>query len=320
MPSGPFSPTRRELLLGLAGSTLAFSKVRNSMYQPHIAAHTAVWVEEAAIRRVPLAGILEEAFTSTERAGYSRVELVSDLLSPEVRTQTLGYLKKRDLEPSILYTRGPLYDTSSAEDSRRQVKDWAWVMMGRGTEWVNFHLAEKPGNDPKTEQELDTEAYQLNRMGEDVQRAGLGLMIHQNQGMMRDNAREWRYLVSHTETTLVCLCLDVDSVYLAGINPLALIDTAGARLRSLHLRNTRNRVDQELLRDGDVDLVKVARLLHQMYYDGFLVVELQHTANTPRQYALGTDLALSRWYMQEVFGSFPGSPPVDLGPHVRKHA
>jgi hypothetical protein len=114
MPSRPFSPTRRELLLGLAGSTLALSKVRNSMYEPHIAAHTSVWVEEAAIRHVPVASILEEAFTNTERAGYHRLELVSDLLDPSLRTQTLGYLKRRDLEPSILYTRGNLYDRASA--------------------------------------------------------------------------------------------------------------------------------------------------------------------------------------------------------------
>ena len=77
-------------------------------------------------------------------------------------------------------------------------------------------------------------------------------------------------------------------------------------------------MDQELLRDGDINMPEIARLLRQMFYDGFLVVELLHDKDTRRQYPLATDLSLSRWYMQEVFAARPGSAPVDMGPHVRK--
>ena len=319
MPYRAFLQTRRELLLGLAGAALAYPKVRNNNYDPQIAAHTSIWLAEARLRKLPMADTLEETFIGTRHAGYSRIELVAEFLTPELRAQTLRLLDKTQIEPSILYTAGPLDEKSVAEASRRQVRDLAWVMMGRGTQFVNFSPLAKPDGQPKTTEELYTEAYQLNRMGEELLQNGLSLMVHHHEAEMREDAREWRYLLAHTETSLVSFCLDVDWVKRAGIDPISLIDTAGPRLRALHLRNPKNGVDQELLREGDINMAGIARQLRRMFYDGFLVVELLHDPNTPRQYPLATDLSLSRWYMQEIFGMRPGEPPVDMGPHVRKH-
>jgi hypothetical protein len=85
------------------------------------------------------------------------------------------------------------------------------------------------------------------------------------------------------------------------------------------LRNPSNGRDQELFRDGDIDVAQVARALRQMQYDSLLVIELVADRETKRQYALATDLSFSPWYAQEMFGSRPGSRPVDMGPHVRLH-
>ena len=319
MQPGRFVHTRRELLLGLAGAALAYPRVRNNMYNPQIAAHTSIWLVEAELRNIPVAEILDEALAGTHRAGYRRIELVSEFLTPDLRARTLRLLSKNDLDPAILFTSGPLEERDAAESSRKLVHDLAWIMMGRGTQFVNFSLA-KAGEKPKTDEELDIEAYQLNRMGEELQRDGIDLMVHHHEAEMRDGAREWRYLLAHTEPSLVSFCLDIDWATRAGLDPVSLMDAAGPRLRCLHLRNPKNGMDQELLRDGDINMAEIARSLRRMFYDGYLVVELLHDKNTRRQYPLATDLSLSRWYMQEIFGSRPGSPPVDMGPHVRKKA
>ncbi len=319
MQPGAFSYTRRELLLGLAGAALAFPKPRNRMYEPQIAAHTSIWLAEAERRQKPLAEILDEALTGTRKAGYSRIELVSDFLSPELKDRTLWLLEKRALEPVIVAASGPMYDRSAADTSRAQVMDLAWLMMGRGTRALNFSPPRRPDGQPKSAEDLAIEAYQLNRMGQDLHQAGIDLLVHHDPAAMRDDAREWRYWLANTEPALVSFCLDIDSVSRAGVRPRALIDTAGLRLRSLHLRNPKNGVNQELLRDGDIDMLAIARLLRQMSYDGYLVVELLHEAGMPHQYSLAADLGLSRWYAQEVFGTRPGNPPVDMGPHVRKN-
>lgn len=319
MQSASFPTTRRELLLGLAGAALASSKVRNGMYNPEIAAHTSIWLFEAELRKRGAADILEEALSSTHAAGYSRVELASDFLTNELRGRTLRLLGKNKLEPSIVFAEGPLHTREDAEMSRAKVKELAWAMMGRGARYINFSPSRKPNGQAMSAGELDTEAYHLNRMGDDIAAAGLDLMVHHHEAEMRDDAREWRYLLAHTEPKLVSFCLDADWISRGGLKPTALIETAGFRLRALHLRNPKNGQDQELFRDGDIDMFQIARLLRQMQYDGLLVVELLHNRDTKRQYSLATDLSLSRWYAQEVFGSRPGSRPVDMGPHVRLH-
>lgn len=80
-------------------------------------------------------------------------------------------------------------------------------------------------------------------MGQELGQAGLDLLVHHDQAEMRENAREWRYMLAHTEAGLVSFCLDIDSVARADIRPVSLMDTAGGRLRSLHLRNPKNGVD-----------------------------------------------------------------------------
>jgi len=319
MQSAPLLTTRRELLLGLAGAALASAKVRNSMYNPEIAAHTSIWLFEAELRKRRAADILEEALSSTHAAGYSRVELAADFLAGNLKNRTIKLLERNKLAPSIVFVEGPLYTREDAEKSRAKVKDLAWAVMGRGARYINFSLAVKPNAQPMSAAELDLEAYQLNRMGDDIAAAGLDLMVHHHEAEMRDDAREWRYLLAHTEPKLVSFCLDVDTASRAAMNPVSLIDAAGFRLRALHLRNPKNGQDQELFRDGDIDMYQIARQLRQMQYDGLLVVELIHRADTKRHYSLPTDLSLSRWYAQEVFGARPGSLPVDMGPHVRLH-
>lgn len=312
------SHSRREVLLGMAGAALALAQPRNRIYNPQLAVHTSLWLEEAGLRHEPLENIVEEAFGSMRRAGYRRLELDSDFLGAGLRARTLALLRDNRLAPAVLDASGPLYATPAAEETRHQVLQTARLLLGDDLRFVNFNLAAKPDGQPKTSAELEIQAYQLNRLGQELAQNGLQLMFDHTQLEMQQDAREWRHLLAHTEPARVSCCLDVDWVARAGLNPLSLIDTAGPRLRSLHLRNRQGGVNQELLADGDIDMARIARLLRQMRYDGFLVVELLYDANTKRQRGLTEDLSRSRWYMQQIFGERPGNPPVDMGPHVRE--
>jgi sugar phosphate isomerase/epimerase len=311
------SHTRRQMLFGMAGAALAYSQPRNRIYSPQLAAHTSIWQNEAERRNCRLADLVDEAFASTERAGYRRIELVSEFLSPELQQRTLAALRKNHLQPAIVFASGSLLDRETAEGTRERVLQLARLMSGFDTRFFNFSPAAAPGGRQKTAEELETQSYQLNRMGQDLTQNGMALMVHHELPEMRDDAREWKYTVAHTETGLVSFCLDVDWIVRAGLRPLPLMDTANARLRNLHLRNPRLGVNQESLREGDINMFEIARFLRQMSYDGFLTVELQHDRDTVRQHSLTENLSLSRWYMQQIFGSRPGNPPVDMGPHVR---
>ncbi|HLK50652.1 MAG TPA: hypothetical protein VKT49_21075 [Bryobacteraceae bacterium] len=318
MDHASVSHTRRQMLFGLAGAALAHSQPRNRLYNPLLAAHTSLWLTEAALRNVRLASILDEAFTSIQRAGYRRLELASDFLAPELRTRTLEALHDNKLQPAIIADTGSIWEKSLAEETRGRILETARLMSRWNARFVDFHPADKPDGSPKTAEELETQAYQLNRMGQDLMQFGLGLIAGHHLSEMREDAREWRYSLAHTESRFVSFGLDPDWAVRAGMRPLMLLDSAGSRLRSLQLRNPRNGVSQELLREGDVDMVPIARFLRQSSYDGYLVVDLSANAQMRREHPLTEALSLSRWYMQQVFGMRPGSPPVDMGPHVRE--
>lgn len=314
MESAP--QTRREVLAGLACAALAPLEARNSVYNPQLVLQTYVWVLEMKAQNKPLAEGIDEIFRHCYRTGYQRVELMPEFLAPEARQKTLAALRNYKLKPTAVYLSGPLHQRGAAEESRAHALELARVMKDAGTRFINFSPAAKPREEPKTDEELETQAYQLNRMGDELAGLSLRLLLHHHLPELRADAREWRYMRRHTETKLVSFCLDVDWIHRAGMDPLVLMDEADGRLGSLHLRNSRNGVWLEELADGDIDLDRIARFLRQMFYDRLLVVELAYDKDTKRVHSLPLALSLSRWYMQKVFGARPGMKPVDMGPHV----
>ena len=230
--------------------------------------------------------------------------------------KSLSRLGRFGLEPSIVAAGGRLWAAADAQAVRAQAANLALSFEGRAT-FLSFTCSQKPDGRPKTVAELDAQAYQLNLLGLDLEHTGVRLLLDHDVAEMTNDAREWRHMAAHTEGRLVSLCLDVESAIRAGASPWPMMEAAGGRLRSVHLRNTRHGIDQESLAEGDIDLAAIAKLLREELYDGFLVVNLRRAAATERRQSLEEALAWSRWRMQEVFGSRPGAFPVDMGPHVR---
>jgi len=149
---------------------------------------------------------------------------------------------------------------------------------------------------------LETEAANLNRLGQHLKERGMRLMLHQHDPDMEENAREWRSNLRHTDPKLLWFCVDVHWVFRGKQQPMELLKEAGQRIASLHLRNSVKGVWSESLGDGDVDYRAVAKFLHQIKYKGFLAVELAYEKDTNPTRPLEEDLKLSREYAEKIFG------------------
>lgn len=310
------APSRREFVSMLGGAGLATAGVANILYNPKLAIHTSTWLVEAAARNKRPADILDEALNTIQKAGYRRLELVEEFTRGDIRERILARMERANLEPSVVATRGPMHTAEAAQSCREWVIPLARFFAGRAT-FLSFTAAPKPGGARKTDGELDAQAYQLELLGLELQRAGLPLLLDHDTAAMAEGGREWRHMLAHTEPRVVSFCLDVEDAIRGSANPWTLMEAAGGRLRSVHLRNTRHGADMDELADGDIDLEQIGKLLREQQYDGFLVVELRRPQGADRRRDLATALAWSRWRMQEVFGSRPGGFPVDMGPHVR---
>jgi sugar phosphate isomerase/epimerase len=204
----------------------------------------------------------------------------------------------RSFSASIVSSCGPLYDVVAAARTRSEVSKTAALMKGRGTRFIDFRPEPKRNDEPKTAEEVRIQADQLDRMGAELLETGSRLLLNHEVSEMRDEAREWRYSVAHTDPMLVSLCLDLEATVRAGMNPWQLMSEAGPRLRSLHLLNSQNGVELESLRGGDINMKEITVLLRDMMYHGYLVVELVPVCG---QRILLDDLSSSFRYLQRVF-------------------
>ena len=188
----------------------------------------------------------------------------------------------------------------AAEQTIAKTLALAEVVKPLGAPAINFNP--NPLQEPKS----DAATRRIRRRrstgsGEQLKQRGLRLTLHQHAPEMRDNAREWRYALRHTDPDLVWFCVDVDWIKRGGQDPMTLLPEAGKRIASIHLRSARAGVWMEEFGDGDIDYRPVAAYLKEIGYQGPLLVELAYEKATSPTRPLEEDLRRSRIYAEKIF-------------------
>ncbi|MCX6625035.1 MAG: sugar phosphate isomerase/epimerase, partial [Acidobacteria bacterium] len=253
---------RSFLLASLAGA--ASAKAR---YAPKIAVQVYIWTQEFATRKISLAEGLPELFRSCHQAGYRRISLLNGFFTPELFPKTQQLVKEYGFEVPDTYTGGRLNEEAAAlrliETACRQADK-----------------ASKPKHGRKSDEELNLQARMMNRLGEALKRRGVSLLVHQHSPEMAENAREWRWVLRNTDPKLVSFNLDLDWVLRGGGSPLELLEEAGARLASTHIRSSRKGVWSESVGEGDIDYAAVAAWMRKHEFSGYLTAELAYEDET----------------------------------------
>ena len=290
--------TRRELFTGAAAVAAGAAFASTSGYKPVLSSQFYIWVQKFDREHKSLADGVAEAIAGTRRAGFRRIELMSSVFADPVRGKTLAALKEHGLEVPIVYSGTPMHEAAAAEKSIEENLKLTEIIKPAGARIINFNPSPKPKGERKSDAELAVQARSVSRMAKELAGRGVELILHHHTPEMADNAREWRHLLRNTE---VGLCLDLHWIYRGGNDPLALLKEAGRRVRSLHLRNSKQGVWSESFGDGDLDYRKIAVYLEKTGYGGYLVVELAYDKETEITRPLEEDLRLSREYAERTF-------------------
>jgi inosose dehydratase len=291
--------SRREFLTAAAGAPAGLAVAASA---PRLVSNVFIWTQEFQRLKKKPSESWDEAFASIQRAGYQWVELAADWFPAGEREKTARQLEKYKLGLGEIYTGVNLHDDAAAPKSiARALEAAAWA-LSLGSRIVLVDLSPKPGRARKSDQELAAEALNLNRLGRAIQNRGMLLALHNHDDPMRENAREWRYVLQHTRPDLLSICLDLDWTWQAGTDPMPLLNEAGSRLRLVHLRTQRQRLWTEALEDGgDIDYTRVAAHLKQLDFDGHLVVELAHRPETRVTRSVEENIRISRLWAERVF-------------------
>lgn len=304
--------TRREILgkaAGFAAATLiptgliaGSTSKSSSGYAPKLSVEGYIWTQYFASQKMTLAEGEEEALRETHQAGYTRVELSAEFFAPDVRMRTRDLLAKFQLNPESVYAGTTLHEPQAAETTIRAVLELAAFLKPLGTRVIITNPSPKPNQGRKTDSELKTQAHYINQLGSALQRQGIRLLLHHHTPELREEGREWWYELQHTNPKLAGCCVDVHWAYRGGQQVMPFLERVGTRVESLHLRNSEHGVWMEEFGPGDVDYSPVAAYLHQINYQGFLVVELAYEKGTVMNRGLEEDLRRSRLYTERVFG------------------
>ncbi len=304
--------TRREALSKMAAlaGTAAFGKgiakthlpARPPGYRPVLTNQIYVWTQQFQSQKKGLIEGLQGALPAIRRAGYQRVELMADFLRPDFRARTLSLLKENSLAMPTLYAGSTLHEPEAAEKSIAEILELAGALEPAGLRALTTNPSPKPGQARKSGKELDLQARSLNRLGGEMRKRGVRLLVHHHTPELVEKGREWRHQLAHTDPKLVECCVDVHWAFRGGEDPLEFLREAGRRLASVHLRNSTAGVWMEDFGEGDIDYRNVAEYLRQSQYDGYLVVELAYEKGTRVTRSLEEDLRLSRAYTERLFG------------------
>lgn len=298
--------TRREMfsdLAKLAGATLLSRQLLfGAQYAPKLSVEIYIWIQHLESEKKTLAEGVEEVLASFHGAGYRRVELNQDFFQPALRERTFTLLAKNHLAPETVYAGTTLHETAAAEKSVRAVVELARLLKPHGTRVIVTNPSPKPGQALKSEEELDTQAKNVNRLAEEISGLGMKLALHHHTPELLEHAREWRHLMQHTDPNRVFCCVDVHWAYRGGQEVISFLSETGDRLVELHLRNSRQGIWMEDFGPGDIDYEKVADYLRGISFKGYLVVELAYEKGTQINRSLDEDLRLSRLYTEKVFG------------------
>ena len=162
-----------------------------------------------------------------------------------------------------------------------------------------------------------------NLVGSAAAAAGVGLAVHYDCLSAVHSADQLRGLLDATDPDLVGLALDTAELTIGGIDPVKLYEEHHARVRHVHLKDTRYSdtgdeylmpgAETTMLRGGDgrrverwffelgtdgglVDVAGFVSALRKRAFPGWVVVESDHGGN-PAELAM-----LNSWYLQHELG------------------
>ena len=260
-----------------------------------------IWLELLARQHRSLSEGLAEIFSTAQAAGFKYIELNDDFFAPALSSRTLSLLQTNQLRTPSVYVGGAMHEVIAGGETERRALSTFAVAKGAGCKAIVCDPAPKPGGE-KTDQELATQAMLANRLGRKLAAEGANLRLHNHKVELQSRAREWRYMLAHTDPHFVSVCLDIDWVNQAGYKPMDLLREAGARVSEIHVRSSRNLVWQESVEGGgDVDYRPIVAYLKQERLEPLVVVELAYAGGTTVTHSLQEDLRRSRIFAERTF-------------------
>lgn len=216
-------------------------------------------------------------------------------------------LAKHKLELRSIYTGSSLADRANVDKELERIVALAKRAQAVGTKIIVTNPSPLPNRQGKSDQQLQTQAAALNKLGRELAALGMNLAYHNHDIELQYAAREFHHMMIGTDPDALSLCLDAHWVYRgAGHSQVALFDILklyGSRVSELHLRQSTGNVWSEAFGDGDIDYRALVRKLVEINIRPLLVLEQGPEGETPQTLDVAEVHRRSVRYVREVFAA-----------------
>ncbi len=196
-------------------------------------------------------------------------------------------VRRHGLAMNSVFVTGNLHQPEQATRSMERMLETVRAAAAEGCRTASVYpspLAEGAA-EGKSDAQISFQAACLEALGRAFREDGIQLLYHPEDQEMRHAACEFHHMLLATDSSLVGLCFDPDTVWRgAGGRMAAVADVIrlyGARIREIHLRQSRGGVWSETVEAGDVDYPAIGRLLRACRARPLLVLEHASEQGSP---------------------------------------
>ena len=189
------------------------------------------------------------------------------------------FLKKYDLQMYSVYVNSVLHNAAESQKTIENVLAIADAVKPLGTKILvsNPSPLKWGSTENKNDEQLSTQAENLNKLGAELRKRGMILAYHNHDPELREAAREFHHMMLGTDAQNVKFCLDAHWCYRgSGNSQVALFDIVklyGKRIVEVHLRQSKNGIWTEVFEDGDIDYRRLVKELKKLDIKPHLVLE-----------------------------------------------
>ena len=242
----------------------------------------------------------DEIFAALKIAGYDYAEGTLDLVDHAANAKFSERLRYHGLMPVSLYTGGEFHIVGRASRTAHWIIEAAKAAKKVGFETIVCN-PDAVGRD-KTDLELAIQASALAELGQELNRAGMKLGLHQHTPEFRKHAHEFHETFRQTRSKEVGFCIDTHWLYRGGVMPLDALKQYGDRVCAWHLRQSRGGIWWEDLDDGDIDYPALVTMAQEQKVPLRLTVELALEEGTLISRDAATNHVRSRLWVKRIFG------------------
>ncbi len=251
------------------------------------------WIlwREFSGRSIPLS----EAIQDLNDLGADGIEFTprkNELVSQGFTRESFrDLLAEKNLLVSGHYFSAPFYDTSKREKIISAFNESAESLRFFGAK--NIIIGPPLANGRDNRELIRGMAPLLNDLGKMAIDQGIQIGLHPHFGTMIETPEEIHLAMDLTDSKYVFFSPDTGHLQLGGCNILEILNTYKDRINYFHLKDVTGQPDRahwgtvniRELGQGSIDFPGIMRFLKQIKYKGWLNVEQDRTALTPRESA-----------------------------------